>query len=53
MIHDQTMAETIDIQGLDSLLPAERVQALKRTGEGPHVFVTARVRGYAGSRVDV
>jgi cell division protease FtsH len=39
----QTIAGTLPADGLEGLLPAEKLEELKRAGAGPHAFVTARV----------
>ena len=43
VLDGQTISGTLEVQGLDSVLPKERVETLKGTGKGPHLFVTARV----------
>ncbi len=39
----QTITGSVVADGLDGLLPKEKVEELKRSGGGPHAFVTARV----------
>ena len=43
VVAGEMISGMVDVQGLDSVLPKERVAALKGTGKGPHLFVTARV----------
>ena len=39
----QTIRGTLATEGLEILLPKEKVEELKRSGGGTHQFVTARV----------
>ena len=39
----ETVSGTVSPEGLAGVLPKEKVEALKRSGEGPHSFVTTRV----------
>jgi cell division protease FtsH len=43
VLDKQTISGTLATDGLEGLLPKERLEALKRAGSGPHPFVTARV----------
>ena len=39
----QTISGTLSTDGLETLLPKEKLEELKRLGGGPHPFVAARV----------
>ena len=43
VVDQQSVRGTFTLDGLDSLLPAGRVAAVRRAGAGPHPFVTTRV----------
>jgi cell division protease FtsH len=43
VLDKQTISGTLATDGLEGLLPKERLEALKRVGSGPYPFVTARV----------
>ena len=43
VLDKQTISGTLTTDGLEGLLPKEKLEALKRVGSGPHPFVTARV----------
>src|SRR2546422_10976973 len=41
----ETISGTLSTDGLETLLPKEKLEELKRLGDGPHRFVAARVDG--------
>jgi cell division protease FtsH len=43
VLEKQTISGTLATDGLEGLLPKEKLEELKRVGSGPHPFVTARV----------
>ncbi len=43
VLDKQTISGTLATDGLEGLLPKEKLEELKRVGSGPHPFVTARV----------
>jgi cell division protease FtsH len=43
VLDKQVITGTLPAEGLEGLLPKEKLEALKRAGSGPHPFVTARV----------
>ena len=43
LIDQQTLRGTFAVEGIDSLLPKDRVAEVRQAGKGPHPFVTTRV----------
>ena len=43
LIDQQTVNGTFAIEGIDSILPKDRVAEVRQAGKGPHPFVTIRV----------
>jgi cell division protease FtsH len=43
VLDKQTITGTLSAEGLEGLLPTEKLEELKRAGGGPHQFVTPRV----------
>ena len=43
VLDKQVITGTLPAEGLEGLLPKEKLEELKRAGGGPHRFVTARV----------
>lgn len=43
-VSDVDISGTVRTDGLSTLLPVEKVEALQRTGEGRHAFITVRVQ---------
>jgi cell division protease FtsH len=43
VIDRQTVSGAFVVEGIDSLLPQDRVAEMRRDGKGPHSFVTTRV----------
>ena len=43
VLSSETITGTLSTQGLEDILPEEKIKELKHYGEGEHRFVTARV----------